>query len=110
MFDEKKLRLAAHYGTGSLSRAASPVFQKLPMRTEEARQLVAAFRQQYPAFSTAARIAFAVTPGTWLIVLRRDTWLTLMLQVDDGREVLTEYLGVPILVSDIEPEFLICAI
>lgn len=64
--------------------------------------------QQYPAFSIVSRIGFAITSATWLIVLRRDTWLTLMLQIDDGREVLAEFAGIPVTVLDIDEEFLIC--
>lgn len=54
------------------------------------------------------RIDEAVTPSTWLIAIRWDAWLTLMLQTDDGREPLCEYRGVPLLVTDIDEEFIIC--
>lgn len=56
----------------------------------------------------AHRIAQGVTSATWLLVLRRDAWLTLMLQEDDGREPMSEYLGIPLMVLDIDEEFLIC--
>lgn len=56
----------------------------------------------------AQRLESSLTVDTWLIVMRRDAWLTLMLQVDDGREPLHAFHGVPLLVADIEEEFLVC--
>lgn len=56
----------------------------------------------------AQRLVQGVTSATWLLVLRRDAWLTLMLQEDDGREPMSEYLGIPLMVLDIDEEFLIC--
>lgn len=56
----------------------------------------------------AQRLESLITPATWLIAMRRDAWLTLMLQVDDGREPLRTFKGVPITVLDIEEEFIVC--
>lgn len=45
----------------------------------------------------------------WLIVLRWDAWLTLMLQVDDGREPMSVFMGIPIhVVHESEEEFIVC--
>jgi hypothetical protein len=107
MIDDKKKRLATMYGTGRKPVEAFR-FHPFPASSGEAKRLINAYRENFPDFSLAYRISAAVTPATWLIVLRRDAWLTLMLQVDDGRDPLCEYLGRPLLVLDIEEEFLLC--
>lgn len=60
----------------------------------------------------AQRLSAAVIRADepWLIVLRWDAWLTLMLQVDAGREPLSEFMGLPVHVwRDSEEEFIVCA-
>lgn len=59
----------------------------------------------------AQRLSAAVVRADepWLIVLRWDAWLTLMLQVDAGREPLSEFMGVPVhVVHGGEEEIIVC--